>query len=52
MLGEERLMCNLCGATDSVTFWRFEGIAQRACAAEPLTVKAPDPSPDGCGSLP
>ena len=52
MLGEERLMCNLCGATDSVTFWRFEGIAQRACAAEPLTVKAPDPSPDRCGSLP
>src|SRR5262249_12387320 len=40
MLGEERLTCNRCGATDSVTFWRFEGIAQRACTAEPRTVKA------------
>jgi len=32
MLGEERLTCDRCGATDSVTFWRFEGIAHRACA--------------------
>jgi hypothetical protein len=39
MLGEERLTCDRCGATDSVTFWRFEGIAQRACAAEPLTAR-------------
>jgi hypothetical protein len=31
MLGEERLTCDRCGAADSVTFWRFEGIAHRAC---------------------
>jgi hypothetical protein len=30
MLGEEHLTCDRCGATDSVTFWRFEGIAHRA----------------------
>jgi hypothetical protein len=52
MLGEERLTCNRCGATDSITFWRFEGIAQRACTAEPRTVKARAPSQDGCGSSP
>lgn len=32
MLGQERLTCDRCGATESVTFWRFEGIAHRACA--------------------
>lgn len=32
MLGQERLTCDRCGATDCMTFWRFEGIAHRACA--------------------
>lgn len=39
MLGEERLTCDRCGATDSVTFWRFEGIAHRACASSHGTAK-------------
>lgn len=34
MLGQERLTCDRCGATDSVTFWRFEGIAHRALRDE------------------
>jgi hypothetical protein len=52
-LGDERLTCNRCGATDSVTFWRFEGIAHRVCAAPSASgIKARAPSQDGCGFSP
>lgn len=51
MLGQESLTCVHCGATDSVTFWRFEGIAHRACGTwDHDTAKVRPPLPDGCGS--
>ena len=29
MLGDESLVCEQCGGTSVVTFWRFEGLASR-----------------------
>ena len=34
MLGDEKLVCEQCGNTSVVTFWRFEGLSCRADRTE------------------
>jgi hypothetical protein len=34
MLGDERLICDQCGETSVVTFWRFEGLSCRPDGSE------------------
>lgn len=34
MLGEQSLQCNECGASNPVTYWRFEGAEHARGAAE------------------
>ena len=34
MLGDEKLVCEQCGTTSVVTFWRFEGLSCRADRTE------------------
>jgi hypothetical protein len=33
MLGDEQLVCDACGETSVVTFWRFEGLS---CCTEAM----------------
>ncbi|UGX96826.1 hypothetical protein G6321_00017475 [Bradyrhizobium barranii subsp. barranii] len=34
MLGDEKLVCEECGETSVVTFWRFEGLSSRPGCTE------------------
>ncbi|MGO4508927.1 hypothetical protein AB4Z51_18095 [Bradyrhizobium sp. 2TAF36] len=34
MLGDEKLVCEECGETSVVTFWRFEGLSSRPDCTE------------------
>jgi len=44
MLGDETLLCDHCGVTSVVTFWRFEGLSCRADRPEARRAEAlPDP---------
>jgi hypothetical protein len=43
MLGDEKLVCEECGETSVVTFWRFEGLSCRADRTEAMR-RAPLPN--------
>ncbi|UVO39466.1 hypothetical protein KUL72_14485 [Bradyrhizobium arachidis] len=35
MLGDEKLVCEQCGTTSVVTFWRFEGLSCHGEGGDP-----------------